>query len=279
MRASCVCVIVAAVCGSSMGDVVSIEPARDNTLFEESGTLSNGAGRYLFAGNTGQSQKRRAVVSFDVAGAVPPNAVVTSVMLTMYVSRTVSGPAQVSLHRITAAWGEGTSAAPGQEGTGGSAQSGDATWVHTFFPDSFWSVAGGDFAATPSAMTMAGFTGSSAVWSSPQMAVDVQAWLDDPSGCFGWILVGDETFPTSAKRFNSRQASSLRPLLTIEYELGCAADINGDGVTDSADLSVVLGSFGSSVPPGTSGDLNGDGVVDSADLSALVGDFGCSAPG
>lgn len=57
---------------------------------------------------------------------------------------------------------------------------------------------------------------------------------------------------------------------------GCAGDLNGDGATDSADLSVLVGSFGQAVPPGTSGDVNGDGVVDSADLSVLVGDFGCA---
>lgn len=56
---------------------------------------------------------------------------------------------------------------------------------------------------------------------------------------------------------------------------GCAGDVNGDGATDSADLSILIGAFGSAVPPGTSGDVNGDGVVDAADLSVVVGDFGC----
>lgn len=55
----------------------------------------------------------------------------------------------------------------------------------------------------------------------------------------------------------------------------CGGDVNGDGTTDSADLSVVIGSFGEAVPAGTSGDVNGDGVVDAADLSVLIGDFGC----
>lgn len=55
----------------------------------------------------------------------------------------------------------------------------------------------------------------------------------------------------------------------------CAGDVNGDGATDAADLSTLIGSFGMTVAPGTSGDMNGDGVVDSADLSVLVGDFGC----
>lgn len=56
----------------------------------------------------------------------------------------------------------------------------------------------------------------------------------------------------------------------------CSGDANGDGSTDAADLSVLIGNFGASVPAGTGGDLNGDGSVDAADLSVLIGGFGCS---
>lgn len=59
----------------------------------------------------------------------------------------------------------------------------------------------------------------------------------------------------------------------------CSGDTNGDGSTDAADLSVVIGAFGTAVAPGTSGDLNGDGVVDAADLSILIGDFSCGSAG
>lgn len=61
--------------------------------------------------------------------------------------------------------------------------------------------------------------------------------------------------------------------------LFCTADINGDGSTDAADLSVLVGAFGGAVPPGTSGDLNGDGAVDGADLAVFIGDFGCEITG
>lgn len=64
--------------------------------------------------------------------------------------------------------------------------------------------------------------------------------------------------------------------ISIQPKAACTGDVNGDGATDSADLSVLIASFGQAVAPGTSGDLNGDGIVDSADLSVLVGDFGCS---
>jgi len=55
----------------------------------------------------------------------------------------------------------------------------------------------------------------------------------------------------------------------------CMADANEDGVTDAADLSVLLGQFEASVTPGSGADFNGDGSVDGADLSVLLGGFGC----
>lgn len=55
----------------------------------------------------------------------------------------------------------------------------------------------------------------------------------------------------------------------------CTGDLTGDGHTNTADLTVLLGSFGQTVPPGTSGDLTGDGQVNTSDLAILLGAFGC----
>lgn len=58
----------------------------------------------------------------------------------------------------------------------------------------------------------------------------------------------------------------------------CAADANGDGFTNGADLSVFLAAFGTSVgDPGFTKlvDFNDDGVISGADLSVLLADFGC----
>lgn len=55
----------------------------------------------------------------------------------------------------------------------------------------------------------------------------------------------------------------------------CPADLNGDGVVDVIDLSLLLDNFGTSGSP-ASGDLDGDGDVDLVDLSLLLGDFGTS---
>ncbi|MDG2030769.1 MAG: right-handed parallel beta-helix repeat-containing protein [Phycisphaerales bacterium] len=58
----------------------------------------------------------------------------------------------------------------------------------------------------------------------------------------------------------------------------CPADINGDGVVDGADLTIVLGEWGPCpVPDDCPGDLTGDGLVDGADLTIVLGEWGaCS---
>jgi len=55
----------------------------------------------------------------------------------------------------------------------------------------------------------------------------------------------------------------------------CNGDANGDGLTNGADLSVLLATFGQAVTPGADADFNGDGLVNGADLSVLLSNFGC----
>ena len=51
----------------------------------------------------------------------------------------------------------------------------------------------------------------------------------------------------------------------------CPLDLNGDGVIDAADLSLVLGAWGTD---DEIADANGDGVVDAIDLSSILGAWG-----
>jgi len=68
------------------------------------------------------------------------------------------------------------------------------------------------------------------------------------------------------------QIYDLNGSVTIdEIVVGCVADLNGDGVVDTADLGILLGAFGGGGPVG---DLNDDGTVDTADLGILLGVFG-----
>jgi hypothetical protein len=127
---------------------VTLEPARDNTLYSESGNISNGAGEYLFAGTIQRGDARRAVLAFDMSG-IPPGATVLTATLTLTMSRSIAGETAVSLHALQRDWGEGASDAVGEEGAGAAAEPGDATWLHTFFDTDLWATPGGDFEATP----------------------------------------------------------------------------------------------------------------------------------
>ncbi len=196
----------------------TIACVQDNTLYESStGSLSNGAGDHIFAGSTATGEIRRALLAFDVAGSIPSGARILGATLTLHVTRTIAGPEDVSLHRLLAAWGEGTSHAFGQEGAGAPATPGDATWIHTFYPGLFWALPGGDYAGTASATTSVGFTGPF-TWTSTRVVADVQEWLDAPAANFGWIVIGQEQGIATTKRFGSRNGTPvLRPTLTITY--------------------------------------------------------------
>jgi len=51
---------------------------------------------------------------------------------------------------------------------------------------------------------------------------------------------------------------------------GSPADLNGDGVVNAADLSILLGGWGQPGPT----DIDGDGTTNAADLSVLLGSWG-----
>lgn len=210
-----------AAAGQAAAESATLAPAMDATLYEDAeGDLANGAGSYLFVGRTAQPLTRRALLAFDIAGAVPAGSTITSVTLQLEVSRVSDAAEQtVRMHRVTEPWGEGASTAPGEEGSGTAAAPGDATWIHRSYPNDPWLTAGGSFVPSASAQRAIGNVGSHAFSSTPQLVDDVQSWLDDPSANFGWILVMADTPNGTAKRFNSRENADAgsRPRLEIEY--------------------------------------------------------------
>ena len=204
---------------SARAAIINITPSKDNTLYEfdsKEGDFSNGVGFHFFAGKTVMSELRRAVLAFDITGSIPPGSIITSVTLTMNMSKTLGNTARiVELHKLLADWGEGTSHAPGEEGDGAPAKPNDATWRHSFFDNIFWAIQGSDFSATVSASQSVGPLGYY-TWNSAQMVADVQSWVNNPASNFGWLVLGDESALGSAKRFDTRESASP-PVLTIEY--------------------------------------------------------------
>lgn len=191
----------------------------DNTLYEdESGSLSNGSGEYSFVGITAMNLRRRALIRFDFS-SIPAGSTITSVTLTLNMSRGVSSPTAVSLHRALASWGEANSDAPDEEGAGAPSKPGDATWVHRQFSTTTWGTPGGDFDPVIASIVAVGGLGSYSWPSTPTLVAQAQAMLDSPAGNFGWLLLGDESSVPTAKRFDTREnaVAANRPVLSVQY--------------------------------------------------------------
>ena len=198
-------------------DSVTLTPSKDNTLYEyASGDTSNGAGPVIFAGTNSQGNRRRGVFRFDVGTGLPAGAVVTRVELVLTVSNAPNGNAvTMTLHRVASDWGEGTSSAT--DGRGAPATTGDATWTYSFYPETLWTLAGGDFGAARASTEVA--SEGQVSWTGEDLIEDVTFWLSNPDHNFGWLLKGDESSPGNARRFVSREGdnASERPQLKIEF--------------------------------------------------------------
>jgi len=203
---------------------VVLDAERDASIYEDGGgTNANGSGVYLFTGRAesqNSSFERRALLAFPIAEMIPEGSTITSVSLDLTLSRTRSGAQTVGLHRLLEDWSEGPSDPSGQEGDGANAATGDVTWIHREYSGTLWSTPGASFTQSASATLQIASEGGYSYSSTPELAADVQSWLDDPSSNFGWALVLDTPPSGSAKRFNSRENStaSSRPMLTIGYE-------------------------------------------------------------
>ena len=217
----------------AFADIVHIPADQDTTLIEDAdGALSNGAGPAFFAGRTNQSMFsiRRALLRFDVAAALPENALIDRVFLTLYQGSNNVTPSDVSLHLVLADWGEGASFSGG--GGGAAAEPGDATWLHTFHDYDYWVQQGGLFVPHASATTIVLGKGFYTWASTVFLENNVLLWLQAPEHNYGWLVMGDEDTRGSVKSFYSRECfdaavedkykcagTDQRPMLTIEYHL------------------------------------------------------------
>ena len=222
-RAVCTLWVVAAGMPSFAGSAVVVAD-RDATLIEDpNGALANGAGPLLFAGRTNapDNSVRRALLRFDLATVraermpVPASLVGVAVVLANATSSNVA-PREYRLHRLLADWGEGVSASPG--GAGAPATQSDATWLHTFYPNVFWLHNGAQFDGEPSARLVIAGAGVYR-FEGDGLLRDLRRWLREPEQNFGWILIGDETHPQTARAFASREfpEPNFRPALELTF--------------------------------------------------------------
>ncbi|MCA8951332.1 MAG: DNRLRE domain-containing protein [Planctomycetes bacterium] len=203
---------------------VTLPCVQDNTLYESpTGALSNGAGEALFVGVTGQTSnaRRRALLRFDIAAAIPAGAFIVSARLGVTtIQSSFPGNIVVTGHRVTRAWGEGTSIAPGGGGSGGAATTGDATWIHSVLPGALWTNPGGDYVASASLRFSTQPLGPTASATTAAAIADVQRWLDNPATNFGWLLRTNEGGSGMTRKIDSRETTTgTPPSLTVSYLL------------------------------------------------------------
>jgi len=198
--------------------VMDIIPDADTSLFEYR-ALNNLGASDLAAGSIGVDTNRsRALMHFDVAAALPKDAVVTGASLLLHVSRSPGGTDAGSLfqlHRLLKSWGEGNKGGL----TGLPAEAGEANWFSRFYPNKNWTVPG---AAAPDDF-VAEFDDQQIVnaygwYRFEALAETARAWQEHPERNFGWILVGvAEDLPYTARRFDARESPVYPPTLRIEY--------------------------------------------------------------
>ena len=173
------------------------------------------SGFHLFAGKMAIGELRRGVLAFDIAGNIPVGSTITGVTFSMNMSRTpinVAYPVELQSCLPTGVkelrrHPERKAMEPGHPQR--------CNMAAPFLRHDFWAAEGGDFSATVSASQSVGVVGPY-TWSSQQMVADVQDWLDNPAGNFGWLVLGLEKPTMTVKRFDTRESANP-PVLTIEY--------------------------------------------------------------
>jgi hypothetical protein len=217
--------VLCALAGGAGAEVVTIGASRNNTLVQDPlGAVGSGGAQAIFAGVTAQGggvDKRRALIGFDIAAAVPAGATITSVSLSLTCDRAANSSASTfELHRVLSEWGAGTSNLGNQGAMGAPAVNGDATWTSRFFGTGMnWANPGGDFAAAASASRNQANIGVYTWTSTALLVSDVQGWLNNPRSNFGWLIKNNESGSRNARRFNGLDwpEASQRPSLVIQY--------------------------------------------------------------
>ncbi|WP_107852715.1 DNRLRE domain-containing protein [Oceanimonas marisflavi] len=155
------------------------------------------------------SWTRRSLLQFDLS-ALPGGVRLLGAELQLYQLNSLSLGGNLSAHRVTRGWVEGSG-----QGTG---SPDGATW-NTHNGNNGWSSPGGDHQAAPVASASARLTPG---WVSWNIGTQVERWLDGTDPNHGLLL---QTGLTSAPRFASKEHAdtTLRPRLVLTYACPCDA--------------------------------------------------------
>lgn len=212
----------------------------DTSLWERQTDHNLGGADFLPVGTIGadgNESRSHLLLKFDVAGRLPPNAVVETGEILLHQVRSPGGGQAVNRrfhgYRVFFEWNEGnkdyTDPQTPLQNTQ-MATNGEATWTHRKFGlgGETWQTPGGgidqDF-GDDSEFEFFAQTGTDRDYSADLTfsGLDtVQAWLADPSSNFGWAIIVDvASIPFTARQLASREnlVAEFRPRLRIVYSL------------------------------------------------------------
>ena len=222
-RLWCADVVVAAFCSSlallaMLPRVVSAAeltlPASEDAFISEHFPAPTGTASELIIGTQGNnfpvdSDKNRGLLRFTGVNQIPAGARITSVRLTMTVTKAPPGPvSDFHVHRLLKPWNDS-----------------ECSWlVRLAGPDGSWNEPGGeagtDYAEVSSAHQMIAGPALYAFESTDAFIADVNLWLSQPTQNFGWLVkTVDESIGHTARRVAATGGIVAGPTLIISYDL------------------------------------------------------------
>ena len=193
-----------------MADLLTLRPVADTRLSEQFLDSNFGNATDIIIGTQGPTAgtpKNRGLMKFDLIGRIPPHSEITSVVLTLTVTKVPQEGVDsiFELRRVLQAWNES-----------------EATWKNRSGITGPWSSPGGaaptDFSSTASAAIVINELGSYTFDSTTNLMADVQSWVDNSSANLGWVVLTQlEDVGKTARHFASREGGASAPTLVVQF--------------------------------------------------------------
>ncbi len=207
----------------AVADAVVLPVVADTALFSDHPDNNYGGLDSLPIGGINLTgQEGRVLLRFDLAGAIPTNAVLNSVILQVMVVKEAPGgpPLTIEAFRMLTDWHEGTQNLSLQ---GDVAGPGESSWNAPIQGTSAWHNPGGgsgtDFSAAASGSATIGGVAAFNFQSSPALMADIRAWIADPASNLGWMLKARPPLVTGTARRLGARESGAGSRVTLGYTL------------------------------------------------------------
>ena len=270
----CSALVLLFMVGTVAADQVTLDAVKDSGFFaavdngEILPTPNNFGGHtHVPVASANNERLNRGVFEFDLS-SIPSGVTITSVSFNFEVTLQggPNGEAAVdfALHRVTAAWDEGTGAS-----NIGDPEGGPVSWIMRTAADP-WTTLGGDFDPTEVGIVFVDGPANYSISTSALVDV-IQDMVDGTEANNGFLLKGaPEGVLGSAARVTTREGGNAAKLVvSFTDENFLLGDVNMDGMVNLLDVApfvdiLVGGGFSCEA------DANQDGVVDLLDVAPFI---------